>query len=410
MDQFITEPAKRLPVSGVSDIVVVGGGVAGVAAAIAAKRNGASVCLLEKGYGLGGLATLGNVINYLPLCDGLGNQVIGGLGEELLKLSVRDVVTANRLHRVKPVPNCWQPYGDPVQRRDTRYQVDFNAASFMLEIESLVLETGVVLHYDTRFCDVVKQGGQIQAVIVENKDGRSAIACRAVVDASGDADVCARAGEPTHSLNTNVCCGWYYYVDGAGLRHASFSKRYHHHGQPVPDSGRGYAGDIATDVTAQVIDSRRLFRAQIEERKQETGNREIYMLRMPSIPTFRMTRRLQGAFELTEEDEHRSFEDTIGLTGDWRKCGPVYHLPLRSLIAVNTANLITAGRCISVGDTAWDITRAIPTCAVTGEAAGTATALACAQTGGNLFELGISALQTQLAKQGVLLKEPTGIA
>ncbi len=120
----------------------------------------------------------------------------------------------------------------------------------------------------------------------------------------------------------------------------------------MPDSGRGYAGDIAEDVTAQVIDSRRLFRAQIEDRKQETGNRAIYMLQMPSIPTFRMTRRLRGAFELAEEDEHRSFEDTIGLTGDWRKRGPVYHLPLRSLIAVNTANLITAGRCISVGDTA----------------------------------------------------------
>ncbi len=409
MLQFITEPAKRLPVSGEFDVIVVGGGIAGVAAAIAAARNGADVCLLEKEFGLGGLATLGNVIKYLPLCDGLGNQVIGGLGEELLKLSVCDVVAANRMHGVVPVPDCWQPHSDPVRRRKIRFQADFNAASFMLEIESLVLETGVVLRYDTRFCDVLKQDGQIRAVIVENKDGRSAIACRAVVDATGDADVCAQAGERTHSLNTNVRCGWHYYFDGAELRLVYFTKRYHNHGRPMPGSGRGYAGDIAEDVTAQVIDSRRLFRAQIEDRKQETGNRAIYMLQMPSIPTFRMTRRLRGAFELAEEDEHRSFEDTIGLTGDWRKRGPVYHLPLRSLIAVNTANLITAGRCISVGDTAWDITRAIPTCAVTGEAAGTAAALASAQTGGNLFELDILALQTRLARQGVLLKEPTDV-
>ncbi len=409
MLRFITEPAKRLPVSGEFDVIVVGGGIAGVAAAIAAARNGADVCLLEKEFGLGGLATLGNIIKYLPLCDGLGNQVIGGLGEELLKLSVCDVVAANRMHGVAPVPDCWQPHSDPVRRRKIRFQADFNAASFMLEIESLVLETGIVLHYDTRFCDVLKQDGQIRVVIVENKDGRSAIACRAVVDATGDADVCARAGERTHSLNTNVRCGWYYYLDGAELRLVYFTKRYHNHGRPMPDSGRGYAGDIAEDVTAQVIDSRRLFRAQIEDRKQETGNRAIYMLQMPSIPTFRMTRRLRGAFELAEEDEHRSFEDTIGLTGDWRKRGPVYHLPLRSLIAVNTANLITAGRCISVGDTAWDITRAIPTCAVTGKAAGTAAALASAQTGGNLFKLDILALQTQLARQGVLLKEPTDV-
>ena len=80
MLRFTTEPAKRLPVSGEFDVIVVGGGIAGVAAAIAAARNGADVCLLEKEFGLGGLATLVNIIKYLPLCDGLGNQVIGGLG------------------------------------------------------------------------------------------------------------------------------------------------------------------------------------------------------------------------------------------------------------------------------------------------------------------------------------------
>ncbi|MBT6144972.1 MAG: FAD-dependent oxidoreductase, partial [Gemmatimonadetes bacterium] len=84
----VTEAERTLPVTAEADVIVAGGGIAGVAAAIAAARNGASVCLLEKSYGLGGLATLGNVTVYLPICDGMGRQVMGGLAEELLHLSV----------------------------------------------------------------------------------------------------------------------------------------------------------------------------------------------------------------------------------------------------------------------------------------------------------------------------------
>ena len=70
----VIEGQRELPVLGKYDVVVAGGGIAGVAAAVAAARNGASVCLLEKAFGLGGLATLGNVIVYLPICDGMGRQ------------------------------------------------------------------------------------------------------------------------------------------------------------------------------------------------------------------------------------------------------------------------------------------------------------------------------------------------
>ncbi len=90
MPASIKEPARQLPISGSYDIAVIGGGIAGVSAAIAAARQGASVCLIEKENALGGLATLGNIVVYLPLCDGLGHKVSGGVSEELLKLSVRD--------------------------------------------------------------------------------------------------------------------------------------------------------------------------------------------------------------------------------------------------------------------------------------------------------------------------------
>ena len=97
-NETVYEPSRKTPVKAHADVVVAGGGVAGVAAALAARRAGASVVLLEKECGLGGLATLGNVIIFLPLCDGRGRQVIGGLGEELLRLSVARVRN--------PLPRC----------------------------------------------------------------------------------------------------------------------------------------------------------------------------------------------------------------------------------------------------------------------------------------------------------------
>ena len=87
----ITEPARTLPLAGSYDVIVVGGGIAGVVAALAAARRGATTALIERGFGLGGLATLGNVVKYEPLCDGFGNQVMGGLCEELLRRSVHEL-------------------------------------------------------------------------------------------------------------------------------------------------------------------------------------------------------------------------------------------------------------------------------------------------------------------------------
>ena len=89
----ITEPARRIPVVHSYDVVIVGGGIAGVTAAIAAARNKGRVALIEKESVSGGLATLGLVAIYLPICDGMGNQVIGGLGV-LASYSVRGMLEA----------------------------------------------------------------------------------------------------------------------------------------------------------------------------------------------------------------------------------------------------------------------------------------------------------------------------
>jgi hypothetical protein len=390
----IIENAKNVPVSGEYDAVVVGGGIAGIAAAVAAARNGASVCLIEKEFGLGGLATLGNVIIFLPLCDGRGNQVIKGLGEELLKLSIRD--------GYDKIPDCWlSPDGSIEERAKKRYRVNFNPMSYMLELEEFLAASNVKLYYDTRFCDVVKEAGLIKAVIVENKNGRSAIACRVVVDASGDADVCFRSGEDTVSWNSNVRAGWFYFFDGNEVKLEKFTQCYDAYGKHLPESGRDFAGDDVGEVTEFVLETRKLIKQRLTELKQD--NPAVRPLFMTSIPAFRMTRRLKGAVELEETDDKRYFDDAVGMTGDWHKGGPVFYIPLRSLTAVKTGNLITAGRCISSGATAWDITRAIPTCAVTGEAAGVAAAALTQENKAAFANLDISALQQRLKNQQVAI-------
>jgi hypothetical protein len=106
-----------------------------------------------------------------------------------------------------------------------------------------------------------------------------------------------------------------------------------------------------------------------------------------SIPLVRMSRRLVGAYTMDDTENRKYMEDSIGMTGDWRKRGPVYEIPFSTLYGHEVTNLLAAGRDISVTDNMWDITRVIPPCAVTGEAAGTAAALTNDFTNINIAEL-----------------------
>lgn len=397
------EPARKLPVAGRHDVVVVGGGIAGVAAALAAARSGASVCLVERLFGLGGLATLGNVIIYLPLCDGCGRQVMAGVTEELLRLSVSGTRIPDKAARFGRIPECWLPGGDPEARKSVRYRVDFNPAAFMLDLEQRVLEAGVSLMYDTRFCAVRRKGRRITHVIVENKSGRQALEAGAVVDATGDADVCAASGEETQSLDSNVLAGWFYTVSPSGAKLHVLSRKYSPHATREDAEGPFFRGDVAEEVTAQVVGSRAMLREKLAELQAKSPDVDVQPFQVPTFPGFRMTRRLVGAYSLRDEDKHRWFDDAVGLMSDWRKAGPVWSIPFRTLVGTRNINLAAAGRCMSADPSVWDVARAIPGCGVTGEAAGAAAALAVLEHGGDLTSLPVARVAECLRSRGNLL-------
>lgn len=389
MKKFYIEKQKRIPVKGVFDVAVVGAGVAGIAAAIAASRRGSRVCLIEKETAPGGLATLGLVAVYLPLCDGRGNQVISGIPEELLRLSIK--------YGPGRIPECWKKNASRADRMKNRYRLIFNPPSFTIALDEFLERSGVQIFYDTRFCDCVAADNRIKALIVENKSGRTAIAAGAAVDASGDADLCARAGEKTVSVDNNKKASWYYLYRNGSLNLRILGK----HPEKVKLwNEKTFSGTSADDVSKFSVESRKMALADLK--KQADDYSETYPVSLPSIPQLRKTRRLNGLYEPDISEETEFFADTVCMTGDWRKPGPVYCIPYRALLG-KTRNLFAAGRCISVAWPMWEVTRAIPTCAATGQAAGTAASL-CAEKNIGAGDLKPAVLQSELLKNRVIIK------
>ena len=395
---YITEKARQIPVIGHYDTVVAGGGFAGIAAALAAARGGNKVLLLERMFMLGGLGTAGLVTIYLPLCDGRGHQVTFGIAEELLKLSIKD-----GFETWYPTP--WLEGGTIEEKIQNRYRVRYNAAACAVLMEQALLEGGVEILYGTTVCDCVVNEGAITHLIVENKSGRSAYGCGNVIDCTGDADICKLSGEDTAVFSQgNVLAAWYYFCDESGynLKMLGYSD--------IPDefkteeqkknatAQKRYVGLDAKEISDMMIDSHRSFYNHF------IYGRTIDATHMPgtiaSIPQIRMTRRVEGVYTMKRSEAFTHMEDSVGMFGNWKSNtdGAVYELPYRTLYGKKIKNLATAGRSISVDDSLWDLTRVIPVCALSGEAAGTAATLSQ-----NFGEVDIKTLQTTLRQNGVKL-------
>lgn len=384
------------------DIVVVGGGIAGVAASVAAARNHKKVLLIEKSVNLGGLATSGLISWYEPLCDGKGKQWIYGIAEELIKLSAK--------YCFDNLPKQWGGKEENKKRND-RYSTFFSPTVFTLALDEYVLDSGVNLRFDTYAVYPVMENDICSGVICESASGKEFFEAKVVIDATGDASIAAKAGMPT-VIGENYMTYISHYFDKEMVDDlsrdgdmAKFRKWKNcgsdMYGNGHPKGMRKLTGTTAEDITDYVIAGKRNTLNFIKTHNKN----EIEVMTIPTMPQFRTIRRIEGETDFKAIDS-KMVDDSIGCCGDFRmdKIGLKYQIPYRALYNKDFKNILVAGRIISApqGD-GWEVARVIPVCALTGEAVGNAATILIDD---NCYvnEVNVTKLQQMQLNNGIKIK------
>ena len=355
------------------DVVVVGGGIGGIAAAVSASREGARVLLIEKQVNLGGLATGGLISWYEPLCDSCGHQVVFGIAEELIRLSVR--------YSFDSLPSAFGGTEKSAPRRD-RFSTRYSPTVFALALDEYVTESGVTLLFDTYGTYPAMKGNLCLGVITENADGRSFYPASVVVDATGDASIMHRAGVPTREGRNYLSYLVHDIEFDKAQKHLEENKTWAVRnwmssgsdmlGNGHPEGMPRVAGTTAREITDYMLVGKRRMLEKIKKRDRYSYD----IMSIPTMPQLRTIRQIVGDSDFKAINGNR-VPDSIGHTGDFRMTEKyvknVYDLPLSALYNSRFPNLIAAGRIISAPDyDDWEVSRVIPTCAMTGEAAGKA--------------------------------------
>lgn len=416
VDGKVVQPRRELPVLQKTSILVVGGGPAGTAAAFSAKRMGVDVTLVERYGYLGGLATGGLVLGIFPLYARNNKQVIFGIGEELMKKL--DVLKFGIIDRSKA----------PVYPT-------IDAEAFKYVLADMVLDSGIHAYLDCWGVDaIVDANGGVRGAVFESKSGRQAILADIVIDASGDGDIYAAAGAAFEKVKDNIgLISRIGNIDEIDMAVGRGSEDPEHPvtgklGTGRPSRGRvndlnGHAGnstpaphvnwlnmkgpigdalDVA-DLTAMELKHRRGTWGNVEKLRQEPGNQQVYLAETAPQLGVRLSRLLNGVKRLTVQDirSGAKFKDVIGYSGAYANA-PEFQIPYGSLVPSKVENVLAAGRCISADFEVADITRLIPVCWVTGQAAGLAAAL-CIQDKCKPRNVSVTKLQNLLRQQGAYL-------
>ncbi len=391
------------------DVIVVGGGIAGVSAAVAAARLGAKTLILEKSIVLGGLATAGLISWYEPLCDGCGMKMVGGIGEELIRLSIR--------YGFDDMPQNWKgedfTQNAPVtveseSQPAKRYATHYSPTLFSLALDEYLSENGVSLILDTLMTYPVIEEGYVKGIIAEAKEGKVFYGAKCVIDATGDADVFHKAGAPT-VVGENFLSYVAHGINEGALETYSKTRNMHNlrkwlfmgsdlFGKGHPEGMPTLHGTTSEEITEFVLMGRRLLFKSIKE--QDRNSRDVSTLSF--MPQFRTIRHLTGEYDFKAVDGE-AFGDTIGSCGDFRPFGrnKHYQIPYGALYNKAFPNLLAAGRNISASGDGWEVTRVIPVCALTGQAAGSAAALSIRENA-PVHKVNIRSLQETLRHNGVL--------
>ncbi len=325
----IHEPARDTPVCHECDVCVIGGSPTGVFAAIAAARLGAKVAIVEALGGFGGTATASMVIIWHKQYDEPGRKrIVAGLPYE----------TMERLKKRNAVDDC-----GPVSHH--RQHV-FNPAELMIEFDEMIKEAGVRPFLHARFvAPVMREDGEVEAVVIEDKSGRRAIKAGVFVDASGDGDLAHRAGFEmwrNENLQPPTTCAVLQGMLALGdkpdgtLRSLVFDPKYPNALRPGFLWGTRIPGQTDTfmvagtrihgancadadELTKTEIEGRRQVRAMLDIVRQQPGGENVALLSLAWMVGIRDTRHTTCLHKLTEKEvlSGQRFPDAIA-NGSYR--------------------------------------------------------------------------------------------
>lgn len=403
----VYEAARHIPVVREVDVLVVGGGPAGFTAAAAAARHGARTVLLERYGYLGGLASGGLVLYMDALADKSGQRVIGGLPWKVLERCRRMGGTAE----------------------DGPLAIHVDSEILKVAADQVCMEAGVELRLHSWAAAAYVQGNAVRGVIAESKAGREAILCKVCIDATGDGDIAALAGVPcdvrTQRIGLNLKLGgidrqrfsdyqrehadelrahiaelramgghalWpgltpysqagVYWINILGLAHRNqpdIRSVAEHVDEAVANFAGGLSSLSVEDLTFCETTLRRQLLMSVEYYRQHIpGFEHVMLLSFATQLGVRDSRRIHGLHQLTKAEMNagRAPADAIGRAGCGFCQAPYYEVSYGCLVPGARDGLLVAGRCISADDYAQQAVRLIPPAMMTGQAAGTAAALA----------------------------------
>lgn len=433
-ETIVHETPRDLPVAATTQVLVVGGGPAGLAAAVSAARNGMEAMLVERYPYLGGLASGGMVLVLDDMHNGEEISVRGVATEIIERMERWGLAVAppqaERRAPANATQDAWRKWArwgvfdfhTHTLPHPIVYAAAFDPDGFKRASYDMIKEAGVTLRMHSWFSSTIVRDGKAAGVVVDTKEGRQALLADIVVDATGDLDVAASAGAPfvegAYILTTVSRLGGvdtdeaerfqfeeperFAEVDREARRIIGGSWDFWWLKTPLPGvvwcncpHMPGLSGLKVEDLTKAELEGRRRMHDLLDyARANLPGFQKAYVVDFAPQTGVRQTRQLQGRYVVTKEDvvRRRHFADSVARGRD-------YYTPYRALLPRQVDGLIVAGRHYSATPQAQKLSREIPPCMAMGEAAGVAAAVAL-ESGKRLVEADVATIQKRLRAQG----------